>query len=236
MTVRDAILLAMPVFVAHARDGSSAVRGELKKAGIPAKLAAEIVEFLPLALARAMLEGMGVQFADHYVRQTAQGHVVGQKPLADEPVFREGLAIAGQISGGVNGEFMAVAGLSPEYRGDQQGAQFWVAVERPSLRPAGRTRQRPGPARLRRHLRRYSTAREGVVAILEVRNWGTNTILLSRPTRDGRRWHFAFASLVGGPVTAKHGDKEVFSIEKNYFQKDTTRPYLRLDRVPVPKE
>jgi hypothetical protein len=116
MTVRDAILKAMPVFVAHARDGSSAVRGELKKAGIPANLAAEIVEFLPLALARAMLEGMGVQFADHYVRQTAQGHVVGQKPLADEPVFREGLAIAGQISGGVNGEFMAVAGLSPEYR------------------------------------------------------------------------------------------------------------------------
>ena len=116
MTVRDAILLAMPVFAAHASGGSSVVRGELEKAGIPARLAAEIVEFLPIALARAMLEGMGVRFADHYVRMTAQGQVIGQKPLADEPVFREGLAIAGEVSGGASGEFMAVAGLSPEYQ------------------------------------------------------------------------------------------------------------------------
>ena len=116
MTVRDAILLAMPVFVAHAQGGSPVVRGELEKAGIPAKLAAEIVEFLPLALARAMLDGMGVRFADYYVRQTAQGNVIGQKPLADEPVFREGLSIAGELSGGASGEFMAVAGWSLEYR------------------------------------------------------------------------------------------------------------------------
>jgi hypothetical protein len=61
-------------------------------------------------------------------------------------------------------------------------------------------------------------------------------LLESRPTKDGRRWHYAYASLVGGPVTAKYGDKEVFSIEKNYFQKDTTRPYLRLEGVRVPKE
>jgi hypothetical protein len=58
----------------------------------------------------------------------------------------------------------------------------------------------------------------------------------SRPAKDGRGWHFALSSLVGGPVTAKYGDKEVFSIEKNYFQKDKTRPYIRLEGVPVPKE
>jgi hypothetical protein len=116
MTVRDAILLSIPVFGAHGRSGPAAVRAELIAAGIPAPLAAEVVEFLPLALARAMLEGMGIRFADHYVRQTAQGRVVGQKLLTDEPVFREGLAIAGEISGGGTDEFMAVAGLSPEYR------------------------------------------------------------------------------------------------------------------------
>jgi hypothetical protein len=61
-------------------------------------------------------------------------------------------------------------------------------------------------------------------------------LIESRPAKDGRRWHFAFASLVGGPVKAKYGDQEVFSIEKNYFQKDATRPYIRLTGVPVPKE
>jgi hypothetical protein len=119
MTVRDAILLSIPVFGEHGRNGPAAVRAALIAAGIPAHLAAEVVEFLPLALARAMLEGMGIRFADHYVRQTAQGHVVGQKLLADEPVFREGLAIAGEVSGGTD-EFMAVAGLSPEYRAIQK--------------------------------------------------------------------------------------------------------------------
>jgi hypothetical protein len=116
MTPRDAILLAIPVFAAHARDGPLAVRGELERAGIPAALAAEVVEFLPVALARAMLDGMGVRFADHYVRQTAQGGVIGQKLLADEPVFRAGLEIAGEISGMADGAFMAVAGWSSEYR------------------------------------------------------------------------------------------------------------------------
>ena len=61
-------------------------------------------------------------------------------------------------------------------------------------------------------------------------------LLESRATGGGPRWHFACASLVGGPVTAKYGDKEVFASEKNYFQKDTTRPYLRLDGQRVPKE
>jgi hypothetical protein len=115
MTAREAILLAMPVFAAQTRGSPSALRDELVKAGIPAALAAEVVEFLPLALARAMLEGMGVGFADYYVRQTAQGRVIGQKPLMDEPVFREGLAIADELSAG--GEaFVAVAGWSAEYQ------------------------------------------------------------------------------------------------------------------------
>jgi hypothetical protein len=115
MTVREAILLAMPVFTEHARGGLSAIRRELEKAGVPRKLAAEITEFLPLALARAMLEGMGVHFEDHYVRQTARGRVIGRKLLADEPVYREGLAIANELSGGGE-EFVAVAGWSTEYQ------------------------------------------------------------------------------------------------------------------------
>ena len=79
-------------------------------------MAAEIVEFLPVALARALLDGMGIRFADHYVRQTAQGRVIGTKRLTDEPVYREGLALAAEIGGLGEDVFLAVAGRSPEYR------------------------------------------------------------------------------------------------------------------------
>jgi hypothetical protein len=120
MTVRDAILLSIPVFASHARGGPSEVRAALEAAGVPPGLAAEIVEFLPVALARAMLDGMGIRFADHFVRQTAQGRVIGEKSLSEEPVYREGLAIAGEISGAGEAGFMAVAGCSPEYRAIRQ--------------------------------------------------------------------------------------------------------------------
>jgi hypothetical protein len=116
MTARDAILLAIPVFEAHQRDGPTDLRARLEEAGIPHALAAEVVDFLPLALARSLLAGMGVRFADHYVRQTAQGREIGTRRLADEPVFREGLVIAGEVSCLGSAGFLAVAGRSEEYR------------------------------------------------------------------------------------------------------------------------
>ena len=115
MTVREAILLALPEFAARARGGLLAIREGIERAGVPRTRAAEIVEFLPLALARSLLDGMGIHFEDHYVRQTARGCVIGQKLLTDEVVFREGLALANEISedGSV---FIAVAGWSAEYQ------------------------------------------------------------------------------------------------------------------------
>jgi hypothetical protein len=115
MTVREAILLALPAFSAHGRGGLFAVRTELERVGVPRRLAAEVVEFLPLAFARALLDGMGVRFDDHYVRQTSGGRVIGRKLLTEEPVFRQGLAMADEVS--ADGEvYMAVAGFSREYR------------------------------------------------------------------------------------------------------------------------
>jgi len=58
----------------------------------------------------------------------------------------------------------------------------------------------------------------------------------SRRTKEGQKWHYAFASMVSGPVTAKYDDKEVFSLEKNYDRSDPKKPYLQLHRQPVPKE
>jgi hypothetical protein len=57
-----------------------------------------------------------------------------------------------------------------------------------------------------------------------------------RRTKDGPRYYYAFASLVTGPVTARYGEKEVFSHEKDYVQRDPKLPYLQLHNQPVPKE
>lgn len=116
MTVREAILQAIPIFVAQPNRDVYALRLDLEDAGIPSNLAVEIVEFLPIAAARAMLDGMGITFTDHYIRQTSQGHVIGQKLLADEPVYREGLAMAEEIMRMGQEKFMAVAGMSREFR------------------------------------------------------------------------------------------------------------------------
>lgn len=116
MTVREAILRAAPVFAAQRNRGPDALRDEISKAGVPVALAAEVVEFLPIAVARAMLHGMGVRFADHYVRRTAQGRVIGEKRLEDEPVFREGLALAEEIGRLGEEVLTAVVNWSPEYQ------------------------------------------------------------------------------------------------------------------------
>jgi hypothetical protein len=61
-------------------------------------------------------------------------------------------------------------------------------------------------------------------------------LLEARSVRDKRQWHYAFASLVTGPVTARHGETEVFSGTKDYARRDRKQPYLQLHNQPVPKE
>jgi hypothetical protein len=116
MTVREAILRAIPVFEAHSGRGPDELRIELTRVGLPIGLAAEVVEFLPLAVARAMLHGMGIRFADHYVRRTAQGQVIGLKRLDEEPVYREGSLLADEISRMGERSLLAVVSYSPEYQ------------------------------------------------------------------------------------------------------------------------
>jgi len=120
MTVHDAILRSIPVFVAHSQRDIYALRLELEQVGIPSPLAAEIVEFLPIAAARALLDGMEIQFAADYIRQTAHGRVIGQKALLDEEVYREGLAMADEIVRMGQDTFMTIAGWSHEYQSVSQ--------------------------------------------------------------------------------------------------------------------
>ena len=61
-------------------------------------------------------------------------------------------------------------------------------------------------------------------------------LLESRQTRDGHRWHYAYSSLTSGLVTARYGDEQVFSLERENSHRDPQQPYLLLHSQPVPKE
>lgn len=61
-------------------------------------------------------------------------------------------------------------------------------------------------------------------------------LLESRPTADGSRWHYAYSSLVTGPVIARYGDEEIFSLERDVASTDPEQPFVLLRSMPVPKE
>jgi hypothetical protein len=61
-------------------------------------------------------------------------------------------------------------------------------------------------------------------------------LLESRPAEDGHRWHYAFSSLVTGPVTARYGDLEIFSLERDSVSTDRKQPFVLFREQPVPKE
>src|SRR5262249_1094435 len=77
---------------------------------------------------------------------------------------------------------------------------------------------------------RYETedARADGAVFVFVQSTASVALLLleSRRTRDGHRWHYAFASMVFGPVTVRDNDKEIATIEKEYSRRDRTKPYL----------
>jgi hypothetical protein len=61
-------------------------------------------------------------------------------------------------------------------------------------------------------------------------------LLEARRTGAGQRWHYAFARMGSGAVTAKYGDKEIFSVERYDFSRDPKQTFLPLNRQSVPKE
>jgi hypothetical protein len=62
-------------------------------------------------------------------------------------------------------------------------------------------------------------------------------LLESRQTQGGRRWFYAYASLVTGHVTGRCKDQEVFSLERdNNPGRDPKQPYVLFHSLPVPNE
>jgi len=61
-------------------------------------------------------------------------------------------------------------------------------------------------------------------------------LLESRSAQGGRLWHYAYSSLVTGPVTARYGDQEIFSLERDAASTDPKQPFVLFRSLPVPKE
>jgi hypothetical protein len=57
----------------------------------------------------------------------------------------------------------------------------------------------------------------------------------ARQKGESQQWHYAFARMAGGAVTAKYDMKEVFSVEKSDGQ-DPKKTFFILHGQPVPKE
>lgn len=67
-------------------------------------------------------------------------------------------------------------------------------------------------------------------------------LLESRPKLDSRQakagpvWHYAYSSLVTGPLTARYADQQVFSLERDSASTDRQQPFVLFRGQPVPKE
>jgi len=61
-------------------------------------------------------------------------------------------------------------------------------------------------------------------------------LLESRQAEGGSRWHYACASLVTGPMTARYEDQEIFTLERDAASTDRKQPFVLFRGQPVPTE
>src|SRR5262245_43165458 len=60
-------------------------------------------------------------------------------------------------------------------------------------------------------------------------------LLAARAEEGERRWHYAVARMASGTITARFGDREVFSVPKYDFSRDPQKTFLLLPQQPVPE-
>lgn len=93
-SVKDIIAKAVAVFRQHPAGDYDAVESELKKIFPENDLAERLMEFVPLAYARAMFAYSGIGFDDTFARVIEAGKVSHFCPLSAEPLWNPAYAIA----------------------------------------------------------------------------------------------------------------------------------------------
>ncbi|HKQ71374.1 MAG TPA: DUF6348 family protein [Polyangiaceae bacterium] len=112
MHTADAIRLTLAAFAANPETSDDEVCRLLASVGIPAVLARSLVVLTPLAFGRALLHGIGAEFAATFVRDDGRGNYVDEAELIDYPYFAEALDFARNEVG--RGELETVALRSAE--------------------------------------------------------------------------------------------------------------------------
>jgi hypothetical protein len=90
---------------------------KLVNEGLERPLAARLVEFVPMAYCRLLLEKSGAQFVDSFQRVTPDG-LSRERPLASEPIWIAAMAFAhAEVRNRVpSSDLLAVAGCSAEFQ------------------------------------------------------------------------------------------------------------------------
>lgn len=142
MDTRERLRRALPIFAAIEKGDLDGLLRALRSVGFSDVAAAELVEFMPLAFGRVLLEDVGVQLPEHYIRMDKGGirHL-----LADEPVYCEAVAAAREALQSDEAAFVAVAARSSELRAVNralhEGSKLDdVFLSPPAIGPLGKPR------------------------------------------------------------------------------------------------
>jgi hypothetical protein len=93
------------------------VRKALINAGVEEALGSRLVEFVPMAFGRALLEASGAQFPETYQRYGRDGKISPARALGSQPVWRAAAEYARRaLERGLSVDEMLVAKRSAEYR------------------------------------------------------------------------------------------------------------------------
>jgi len=89
--------------------------------GISRNIAARVVEFLPMAYCRLVLEASGARFTDSFVRRSEDGSLK-EYPLSSEPVWRASTEFArAEVRQGVSAQdLLSIATRSAEFQAANQ--------------------------------------------------------------------------------------------------------------------
>ena len=130
MNTKTALERALPILVEHAGIDLDILRLYLIRAGLSRLQTTDVVEFVPLAFGRALMDGMGVQFDDEYVRVDDAGKERLRKKLADEPMFAAALAAAPEVMRDSGQDaFAAIAMQSSELQAVNQALNAGVSAD-----------------------------------------------------------------------------------------------------------
>jgi hypothetical protein len=132
---KEEILKAVPVFAANKSSTAAGLLAALLSAGFSKSQARELVEFLPLAFARASLEGKGIQFTEYYVRIDDKKRERTRRKLIEQAVYREALGLVLDVKRQGTEVLMAIAGRSPELTDINRALQGGSRPEQVRLGP-----------------------------------------------------------------------------------------------------